>query len=94
MSGEFKGCPAGAPRSGAELHKPGFSPGAEASGLESDARAGIRPINSKPPVLASLSKDDREDERPTSARPSKGRTTIERLHAVLGSSIRKERMPT
>jgi len=46
-----------APRSGAELQDPGlFLPGAEASGLERDARAGISPINSKPPVLAFLPK--------------------------------------
>ena len=43
-----------APRSGAELHKPERSGGAEASGLERDARAGISPINSKPSVLAAL----------------------------------------
>jgi hypothetical protein len=44
------------PRSGAELHnpaKPFGVAGAEASGLERGARAGISPINSKPPVLAS-----------------------------------------
>jgi hypothetical protein len=55
-SGGFKGCPAGAPRSGAELHKPGSSQGAEASGLEPDARAGISPRNSKPLVLDFVSK--------------------------------------
>jgi len=46
----------GAPRSGAELHKPERSGGAEASGLERGARAGISPINSKPPVLAAMTK--------------------------------------
>jgi hypothetical protein len=48
-SGAFKGCRQ-VPRSGAELHKPERSGGAEASGLEHGARAGISPINSKPLV--------------------------------------------
>jgi hypothetical protein len=50
-SGGFKGCPQGT-GSGAELHKPGSSSGAEASGLERNARAGISPRSSKPLVLA------------------------------------------
>ena len=40
-SGAFKDCHTVAPLSGAELHKPERSEGAEASGLERDARAGI-----------------------------------------------------
>jgi hypothetical protein len=61
VSGAFKGCRQ-APRSGAELQERSD----EASGLEHVARAGISPINSKPPVLAALSKGSSENERPTS----------------------------
>jgi hypothetical protein len=53
------------PRSGAELHKPERSAGAEASGLEHAARAGISPINPKPPVLAVTSKGSSGNEQPT-----------------------------
>ena len=56
--------PAGHRASGAELHKPRVLRGAEASGLERDARAGISPINSKPPVLAVMSKGSSGNERP------------------------------
>ena len=54
ISGAFKGCPQGTAKSGAELHKPRLflHRGAEASGLERDARAGIKPHRVKPPVLA------------------------------------------
>jgi hypothetical protein len=59
-SGVFKGCRQ-APRSGAELQERSD----EASGLEHGARAGISPINSKPPVLDSSSKGSLKNEKPT-----------------------------
>jgi hypothetical protein len=47
-SGAFKGCP----QDTAKRRGVGREPQAtETSGLERDARAGISPINSKPPVL-------------------------------------------
>ena len=54
----FKGCPffsLGASRSDAELHKPRLR-GAEASGLERDARAGISALPRMPLVLGILTK--------------------------------------
>jgi hypothetical protein len=53
-SGAFKGCPPGTAKGGAELRKPRLflHRGAEASGLECDARAGISPHVVKSSVLA------------------------------------------
>jgi len=52
---------------------------AEASGLEHGARAGIRPIKSKPPVLASLSKGSSgngwQPPRAAVARPKNGQAS-------------------
>jgi hypothetical protein len=81
LSGAFKGCPAGSPLRGAELHKPRFflHRGAEASGLERDARAGISPINSKPPVLAfifeRIIRNERWTPRGAVAKPQKGQAS-------------------